>query len=367
MSLLIFFIVLSILVIVHELGHFLVAKACGIKVEEFGLGIPPRIWGIRIGETLYSLNLLPFGGFVKVFGEEEAQLKGRHLTDAEKKRSFVHKPAWQQSAVLVAGVICNFLLGWAIMSYLFTQGVPVTTDKIIVQETQPGSPAALAGFQKEDVITQIVIKDENAIQAPKSTQSFIDVINKNKGKALIFVTTRKDGQALSLEATPRANPPEGQGALGLIVSDQMIKKYSLAEAPFLGLKESVFMTIAVVRGIGKMATDVFSFSGKQVDVVGPVGIYFITSSAAQNGFSALLQLVGLLSLNLAVVNILPIPALDGGRLAMVIYEKVSRKKIKPELLYRMNAIGFSVLIGLIILITVRDFLQLDTLKELLSR
>ncbi|KXK07525.1 MAG: Metalloprotease MmpA [Microgenomates bacterium OLB22] len=367
MSILIFFIVLSILVVVHELGHYLVAKACGIKVEEFGLGIPPRIGGIRIGETLYSINLLPFGGFVKVFGEEEAQLKGRQLTDGEKKRSFVHKPAWQQSAVLVAGVVCNFILGWAIMSYLFTQGVPVTTDKVIVQETQPGSPAAKAGFQKDDIISQIMLKDGSTIETPKTTQAFISIVSKNKGKELVFVTTRKDGQTFSIEATPRANPPEGQGALGLIVSDQIIKKYSPFEAPILGLKESVTMTLAVVQGIGKMVTDLLSFSGRQVDVVGPVGIYYITSSAAQNGFTALLQLVGLLSLNLAVVNILPIPALDGGRLAMVLYEKLARRKIKPALLYRMNTVGFGLLIGLIILITVRDFLQLDTLKSLLAK
>ena len=143
-TVIVFFLVLSVLVIIHELGHFTVAKLLGIRVEEFGFGIPPRIFGFRFKGTLYSLNLLPFGGFVRVFGEEEALLDNRTLTEQEKRESFAHKKPYQKALVLVAGVFLNFMLGWVIITYLFTRGVPVPSDTVHIQSVTAQSPAYLS-------------------------------------------------------------------------------------------------------------------------------------------------------------------------------------------------------------------------------
>src|SRR3989338_1499849 len=155
----VFFIVLSVLVIIHELGHFIAAKRNGVKVEEFGFGLPPRLFGMRFGETLYSLNALPFGGFVKVYGEESAELNESKLSAHEKSRSFVHKGLPAKITILVAGVTMNFILGWFIYSYLFVKGIPVPANVVTIENVMKSSPAADAGIQKGDKIATITYQN----------------------------------------------------------------------------------------------------------------------------------------------------------------------------------------------------------------
>lgn len=350
-----FFFVLSLLVIIHELGHFFAAKLQGIKVEEFGFGIPPRIFGIRFGETLYSLNLLPFGGFVRVFGEEEEQLKGKKLTPEMKERSFAHKKHWQKAIVLIAGVVLNFILGWAVVSYLFTQGVPVPSENVHIESVSDNSPASDAGLQPDDIITTIrhedaVIEVDENEDIAQASEEFAD--------SPIILTVLRDEETIIVEVVPRGNPPEGEGALGITISSYEIKKYSMIEAPFYGLIESAKISGMIAHEAGKILGRLLTLHGPGVEIAGPVGIAKLTGEAFDQGSTAVLQLIGILSLNLAVFNILPFPALDGGRLAFVIYEWVTGKKANSKFEQRLNLIGFSLLIGLLILVTINDIAKL---------
>lgn len=354
-TVIVFFLVLSLLVIIHELGHFAAAKLQGIKVEEFGFGIPPRIFGVRYGETLYSINALPFGGFVKVFGEEEAQLEGRQLTDEEKKRSFVHKSYPGKIAVLVAGVLLNFILGWVIVSYLFTQGVPVPTDRVVIQEVVENSPASNAGLKAGDEITQITTPD--GVVEVDASEDISSTARTYAGEIITLTVARDSGQ-VNYALIPRKDPPEGQGSLGVLITNYEIKKYSIVEAPVLGLVESAKITGIIARELGKLFVTLITFNKPEADIAGPVGIAQLTGQAAQQGLQSLLQLIGLLSLNLAVINILPFPALDGGRLAFVLYEWGTGRKINPKIEQRLNFIGFAFLIGVLILVTINDIIKL---------
>jgi regulator of sigma E protease len=354
-TLVVFFLVLSLLVVIHELGHFIAAKLQGIKVEEFGFGIPPRIWGIRFGETLYSINLLPFGGFVKVFGEEEASFGNKKLSPAEKKQSFAHKKHWQKALVLVAGVFLNFVLGWVIVTYLFTQGVPTPTTNIHIEEVTASSPAAEAGLRKGDVITSIHTASERIIV--DETTDIAEASKKYAGSEIVMDVNR-NGNVFTISITPRENPPKGQGALGIMITNYEIKKYSLAEAPVRGLIEAAKVSGLIGKELGKTLFKFVTLQEQDAEIAGPIGIAQLTSKAAHQGIDALLQLIGLLSLNLAVLNILPFPALDGGRLAFVLYEWATRRKVNPQFEQRLNFAGFSLLIGLLILVTINDLLKL---------
>ena len=354
-TVLIFFIVLSVLVIIHELGHFFAAKLQGIKVEEFGFGIPPRIFGIRFGETLYSLNLLPFGGFVRVFGEEEAQVEGRKLTAAEKKRSFAHKKPWQKAIVLVAGVVLNFVLGWVIVSYLFIQGVPTPTDTVHIEEIAADSPADFAGLKADDVIEAVIV--DSVRTDVDETQDIATLSQENAGEEITLVIRRGE-DPFKTAIIPRANPPEGEGSLGIVITNFEIKQYSLVEAPVKGLIESARMTGLIGRELGKTLFRFVTFQEQEAEIAGPVGIARLTGQAAAQGIDALLQLVGLLSLNLAVINILPFPALDGGRLVFVIYEWITKRKVNAQIEQRLNFAGFALLISLLIFVTISDIIKL---------
>lgn len=351
----IFFIVLSILVIIHELGHFFAAKINGIKVEEFGFGLPPRVFGIHIGETLYSINALPFGGFVKLLGEEEQELSGNKLSEADLSRTFSRKKNWQKIMVVVAGVVCNFLLGWVIISYLFTRGVPVPSDIVNVESVVVDSPAEKAGLLKGDKIRTVAFEDEvKKITSTEELTSFA----KTYGDQEIKLGVERGTDKLTLTIIPRKNPPSGQGALGLVISNYILKKYSITEAPLLGLVESANMTKLIFTELSKTLFKFVTFQKQEAEIAGPVGIARLTSAAARQGTDALLQMIGLLSLNLAVINILPFPALDGGRLALIVYEMIARRKVNPRIEQKLNMIGFAFLLSLIVLVTINDIIKL---------
>ncbi len=345
------------MVIIHELGHFTVAKLLGIRFEEFGFGIPPRIFGFRFKRTLYSLNLLPFGGFVRVFGEEEALLDNRTLTEQEKRESFAHKKPYQKALVLVAGVFLNFMLGWVIITYLFTRGVPVPSDTVHIQSVTAQSPASQAGLKKDDVIVQFLPSTVKEPILIKTTEDVAKLSQKYAGKE-ITVTILRNGKTLTKSLTPRAKPPKGQGALGVVITAYEIKKYTLLQAPYYGLKESAHISFEIGKELGKSIFRLVTNQKQQGEIAGPIGIAQMTSQAARAGLDPLLQLVGLLSLNLAVLNILPFPSLDGGRLAFVIIEAVTRRRVHPKFEHTLNLIGFTLLIGLLLLVTIHDIIKL---------
>lgn len=349
-----FIVILAILVLVHELGHFLAAKKSGVLVEEFGIGLPPRVWGKKFGETLYSINLLPIGGFVKVHGEEYYEGEG-DKSRFKKDRAFVYKSNWQKAFILTAGIIGNFLLGWVLISFLFTQGVLTTTDKVIVEKVQQNSPAQQMGIKPKDQLVEVIAPDKSV--ELKSTNDLITVTKKYADKP-IQLKIKSNGEEKTINITPRKNPPKGQGSLGVVVTSLIEKKYPWYQAPFYGLLEAFNITKHIVTELLGTIFTLLTFNKPQVDVAGPVGIANYTGKAINYGFKAVLELIALLSLNLAVVNILPFPALDGGRLAFVIYEAVTRKRVNQTVERNLNVAGMIILLSLAALITVYDIIKI---------
>jgi len=357
MTILIFIITLSILVFVHELGHFLMAKKMGVKVEEFGIGIPPKLFGVKKGETLYSINLLPIGGFVKLFGEEYNELDHKGTLKIDKNRAFVNKKPWQKTLIVLGGVIGNFLLGWLIFSYLVTQGVPVPTDKVIVEKITRNSPASISGLQERDVIKKMVF--ENNTVDLTSTNILIEETKKSAGKNIKLLVQRNQ-QEFTIDLVPRTNPPKGEGPLGISITSYVEKRYPWYSAPFYGLIEAFSITSKIASELGKMVFGFITFQKQKVDVAGPIGIANLAGQAIKFGKNAFFEFLALLSLNLAIINILPFPALDGGRLVFILYEGFTKKRPNKNFEKYINLIGFIVLLSLVALVTVNDIIKLFT-------
>lgn len=351
LTILVFGLILSILVFVHELGHFIVAKKLGIRVEEFGFGLPPRIWGIRRGETIYSINYLPIGGFVKLSGEDVEEEQQIVTDPLEKRRFFWARSKKERAAVLLAGVTMNFVLAVAIISFIFTQGVLVSTERVHVEKVGEDSPASLAGIQKGDVIVSF------ADTKVKASDELIR-ITKEKGGQTVPVVITRDGKEIRLTITPRANPPPDQGPLGIVISTMEEKKYPWYSAPYFGMIEALTMSFQMVTSLLLMIYRLITFQKVGVEVSGPIGIAQATGQAVKYGVMAVLQLMGLLSLNLAIINVLPIPALDGGRLLFVVLEKFIGKRVKPQAERLAHQIGMIFLLSLILLVTINDVLRI---------
>jgi regulator of sigma E protease len=351
LTIIVFLVMLSILVFVHEFGHFLVAKKLGMGVEEFGFGLPPRIWGKKIGATIYSLNWLPIGGFVRLTGEDQIDAPKIH----DKKT--LHRFFWARSkrdraAVLLAGVSMNFILAVVIISYIFTKGAFVPINKVQIDKVTENSPAASAGVLDKDIVVSFAGKPI------KNTKEIIQSAQEFGGQETDLVLLRNN-QEVRLKITPRKNPPAGEGAMGIVITDMYLeKKYVWYKAPFYGLLEAFNLSYMMLSSLGEMVFKLITFQPSKVDVAGPVGIAQATGKAIGYGYMAVLQLMGLLSLNLAIFNLLPIPALDGGRLFFVLFEKWLGKHVKPRAEQAMHQVGMAFLLGLIVLITINDIVRL---------
>lgn len=357
MTILIFIFTLTILVLFHEFGHYLMAKKMGVKVEEFGVGLPPRLIGIKIGETLYSINLLPLGGFVKLYGEEDHEIKSKQKP-ALANQAFVNKKPWQKILIVLGGVIGNFLLGWFIFSYLVTQGVAVPINKVVVETVAKNSPAAMAGLKEKDIISKLILQDPQLPQIPlTSSEDLIAQAKKSAGQEIRLLVQRGN-QSLVLKVVPRKNPPSGEGPLGIAITSSVVKKYPWYTAPYYGLIEAANITNQIASGLGKLLVGLVTFQKTQLDVAGPVGIANLAGQAVKFGRNAFLEFLALLSLNLAIINIFPFPALDGGRLVFVLYEGITKKRANKNVEKYTNLIGFIILLSLASLITINDITKL---------
>ncbi|MGB4966567.1 MAG: M50 family metallopeptidase [Microgenomates group bacterium] len=381
LSFFVFLLILSILVVIHEFGHFIAAKKNGVKVEEFGFGIPPRIWGIRFGETLYSLNWLPIGGFVKVLGEEEAQLKGVHLAEKDKNRTFSRKPAHVKLLILTAGVIMNVLLAVTVFyallgstnyisdpilllddyKFRFGQAQSVTVIAGILEKT----PAAKTTLKAGDIVTRVQLQGSNNWFQISDSKSLTTVINSAKETPVIVETEdfySKDVK--TVKVTPFYDEEAKRNIIGVSLVPATSLDYSSSK--FLsGIEHSYNLTAYNAHVIGSLIAS--SFKSRSVEPVsqvvsGPVGIFGYVDQILKNSGKQLvvnvLNLLGVLSLSLALINILPFPALDGGRAAVVLYETITRKAINPEFERKMNMIGFGALLSLLLLITINDIIKL---------
>ena len=349
LSVITFIIVLSILVLVHEAGHFFVARKAGVWVEEFGFGIPPRVFGKKIGETIYSINLLPFGGFVRLHGENTED------GVTQKERAFLFKNKRKRTAIILAGVVMNFLLAVASFAivYSFT-GIPRETEDVKVIEVRENSPAASVGILKDEIIRSV---DTTSVS---SVEQFINLVDEKRGQE-ITLTIERQGEILEAKVTPRENPPEGEGALGVVISTIETYFPPVWQRPFLGayygFKDAIFWGGVVITGFVKLFSDLFGGVVPQ-DVAGPVGIFALTTEAAKFGILPLINFIGILSVNLAILNVLPFPALDGGRLLFVAIESVFGRKVVPRVEATIHTVGMIILILLIVAITASDIRKL---------
>ncbi len=323
---------LVVLILGHEFGHFIAAKLMKIRVDEFGVGFPPKILSRKWGETEYSLNLLPFGGFVKIHGEDELAKKTE-----DPKRGFSSQPFWKKVIVISSGVLMNFVIGWFAFSAVLGIGMP---DGIQIQDVAPMSPAAEAGFTAGEIITGFT-----------STDDFSNFINEHRGEVIIL-----NGK----EVTPRIETPEGEGPLGIAFAFNEGVSLGFFESITAGFKLAVEVLWAILAALGGFMLGIFTGNFSVLkEVSGPVGVFVVVKEATQLGFIHLVQLLGLISLNLAVLNIIPFPALDGGRLLFTLLQKVFGNNVfnkKLELV--VNVAGFVFLISLMILVTIKDIINL---------
>ena len=353
LTIIVFLIILSILVLGHEAGHYFMAKRLGVKVEEFGFGYPPRIFGKKIGETIYSLNWLPFGGFVRILGEDGPELR---LSKRAKKRAFYYKPKRVRAVILVTGVVINVLIGILAFTLIYARtGIPTKTDEVKIVEVLDDSPAKGAGIENGDVVVFVAGAGEI-----KTAQKFIEIVSQRDGEK-ISLTIRRGEERLDKEVVPRKEPPEDQGPLGVVISDTEMKFYPLWLMPFYagwyGIKEALGWAVMVVLGVKMMIWELITRGALPKGIAGPVGILQITSGVARSGLLATLQFLGILSVNLAVINIMPFPALDGGRLLFIGFEAVFGRRVRPKIERWIHIIGFAFLISLLFLVTINDVIR----------
>lgn len=363
LTILLFLLILAILILVHELGHFMVAKLFGIRVDEFGLGFPPKLFSKKIGETIYTLNAIPFGGFVKIFGEDpvaEQAGYGASLHD-DKNRSFQYKPKWIQALVLCAGVAMNILFGYLLISLGFMIGLPapvgaspygeVKSTELVITSVLPNSPADKIGLISGDIIIS-ASASKNSVQN-LSPETVSDLIAKSQSPIIL---TYKRGNILpqTVTITPSNNIVLDKQAIGISMDMIGILKLPLGPALLQGLQTTGQILRSIVVSLWYFFTDITNFKSNISQVSGPVGIARIVGQASSIGFVYVLSLVALISLNLAVINLIPFPALDGGRLFFILIEVIINRKINPKVASWVNGLGFAILLTLMVVVSLHD-------------
>lgn len=353
-----FIIILGLLVFVHEFGHFIVAKKLGVKVEEFAFGFPPRLWSIKKGDTTYAINAIPLGGYVKMLGEEGDETmtsKGNVTTGATSNpKSFSQKPVWARIAIVVAGVIMNFILAIVLMTIGFSLGMtPLVSDpanmagskesKVMITFVQPGSPAAWAGLEANNILNGFV-----------STSDLQKFTKDNLGKEVNFsVQKNSKTENITVKLSENTESPLGVGIVSMTKVKQPVWQAFLTSVTETGLAIGALFSF-----LADIIKSVFTTGNAGVaaeGVVGPVGLFNFTAQAIKVGWIYVLQLVILLSINLGIINILPFPALDGGKVLFLALEGLFKKKVvRQEIENIIHLVGFALLILLFIAITFKD-------------
>jgi len=365
MSVIIFIIALAILILVHEFGHFIVAKKLGIRVDEFGLGLPPRLWGKKIGETLYSFNWIPFGGFVKIFGEDPHD---EEITAENKTRSFYYKPKWVQASVLSAGVIFNIIFAWLLISFGFMLGFPAPVDyvsgvsaqnpQVVIVQVMPDSPASRGGLRTGDTLL-FAAAGPKALQNSDLTPEKVSALIYGSGENTIELLYRRGTEnPQTVFIKPQYNATTGKRVIGIAMDMIGTIKLGPGVALYEGARTTYFLTISTAKGLGTFIWDAVTLKADFSQVAGPVGIAGSVGQARELGFVYLLSIIALISINLAIINLVPFPALDGGRLLFVAIEAIIRRPIKPAVVQWTNGIGFALLIILMFIVTGHDILKL---------
>lgn len=364
-SIIIFLVVLSVLVFVHEWGHYITARLTGMRVDEFAIGFPPKIWGWRRGETDFNLNLIPIGGYVKIYGENFEE--DDTANPADRGRAFSARPRWAQALVLVAGVGMNVVLAWAILFGLLLAGAPTAVEegnateaaKLTVTNIVPEAPADGMLPLNAEIVSVTAGERTLPSLTPSALKDFVTTAGTNNETLSVRYTAGNEEK--TVEITPRQGLSESDPEQHLIGVQTVLVE--VVRQPFftavgMATSQTIAMTKAIAIGLFEFFTDLPRGEADLSQVSGPVGIVGYVGDAAKSGLVAILMFTAVISLNLAVINLLPIPALDGGRLLFVAIETVLRRDLNPVWLGRINAIGFIFLLGLLIVVTFNDVLKL---------
>jgi regulator of sigma E protease len=365
------FLSLIALMIIHEFGHFIIAKKFGVRVDEFGIGYPPRIFGKKIGETIYSINWIPLGAFVKIYGEEGG---------VDDYRSFQNLKIWQRILIVIGGVAAFWIVAIILFSIVFGIGadLPVgdqdvqglNNAQIKVVDVSQNSPASQAGLKITDTIKDIKIGNSD-IKINKIAD-FQKITGENKGKQ-ITLTIERNGKVFDVSLTPRVNPPSGEGAVGLGLERiaTLIQKYPWYLAPVQGTVYTWQTTVNALKGLYVVFANLITGKGapQGAEFAGPLGITVFLANAASYGAGFFLYFIGMISVFIAIFNLFPIPALDGGKLIFLLIEKIKGKPVSPNVEQGITMICFIILIVLSLFITIKfDIPRFsDFLKSSLQR
>lgn len=327
---------LAILILIHEAGHFFAARSVGVGVKEFAVGFPPRWFRKKRGETEYTIGVLPLGGFVRLEGEMPGE-------EADPKRSFSNHSAISRIWILVAGVLANFLLAALLFAVAFTIGA---RQEVIFSAVVKDSPAEVAGLKFGDAILSV------GEQKIESAEQFIAQVENNRGQEL-NLEIRSGEEIKFVKITPRLTPPVGEGPLGVAVGETGWESKNFFTALGDGFKETVDYSVLIVSGLWRVITE----SGAS-NLSGPIGVAVVAGQAGEMGIAYLAHFFGLLSINLAILNILPLPALDGGRVFLVLGEVIFRRRVPANIERYWNAFGISLLLLLMFYVTAQDLIRL---------
>ncbi len=344
------------LITLHELGHFILAKKFRVKVEEFGIGYPPRIIAKKIGETIYSLNLLPFGAFVRMPGE---------IGKSCDPHSFSRQSVGKRFLITLGGVLSFWVIAAILFSIVFGLGAPVMIEdeevsnfsdpKVNIINIAADSPADVKGLKVGDVITGFKIGglrfDVTKIKEIK------EIINQNKGQDIILIIERGK-EAFEASLIPRISPPEGEGPMGVALIRTAIQKHPWYLAPFKGIVTTGKITLAVIQAYIQALENLFLGQRTGIEIVGPVGIFQMLTQTQRLGLIYFLNFLSLISIQLAIFNLLPIPAVDGGRILFLAIEAVRKKPVSEKIQQKMIAFSFMALLLLVVWVTIKDIARI---------
>ncbi len=349
-----FIVILGLLVFVHELGHFLMAKKFGIEVEEFGFGFPPKIFGIKRGETTYTLNWIPLGGFVKI--------KGELGNDATDERSFSAKPAFKRVLVIVAGVIMNFAFAFVLYTIGYMAGLPQALDEsqlnnpnvrdvsVVISDVAPGSAADKAGIALGD---KIIALDGQKFVDLDQTEKYLA---SNNTKPIVFELTRAN-QTVNLTIQAETLNGSAQPLIGIGMIKTGIIRYNFFAAIGRGFITTLVVMQNIIFAFAFLIKSLLTTGTVGMDLSGPVGVAVLTGDVVRLGWIYVLNFAAILSVNLGIINVLPFPALDGGRLLFIIIEKIKGSPVNEKIEGLVHTIGFSLLILLLLVVTYQDIVK----------